>query len=97
MRLETENEALRTHLRLALSTIRDPIPEILYLRPDDEEMEVTEEWEEDVFARYDEWDDCWAVLSEEAGGLAQEIQKWRTDIEKDLSTWRGNGVAEIAV
>jgi hypothetical protein len=89
-KLETENEALRTHLRLALETIRDPIPETLYLRPDDEEMDIDEEWGEDVFDRYDEWDDCWAVLGEEADGLAQEVSKWRGDVDRDLSEWKGN-------
>jgi hypothetical protein len=86
-KLEMENEALRTHLRLALSTIRDPIPETLYLQPDEEEMEVTEEWGEDVFERYDEWDDCWAVLAEEAEELATEVGNWRGDVEKDLCAW----------
>lgn len=86
-----ENEALRTHLRLALSTIRDPIPETLYLPPDDEEMEVSEEWGEDVFERYDEWDDCWAVLGEEADGLASEVAKWRANVEKDMLEWRTYG------
>jgi len=90
-----ENEALRMHLRLALETIRDPIPETLYLRPDEEEMEVSEEWEEDVFERYDEWDDCWAVLSDEADGLGLEVAKWRGDMQSDLLAWKGNGV-EVA-
>src|SRR5579859_5798746 len=69
------HEALRTHLRLALtlSTIRDPIPETLCLQPDEEEMEVTEEWGDDVFERYDEWEDCWAVLAEEAEELATDV------------------------
>ena len=88
--METENEALRTYLRLALETIRNPIPETLYLRPDDEEMERDEEWGEDVFDRYDEWDDCWAVLGEEADGLAGEVSKWRDDVDRDLSEWKGN-------
>jgi hypothetical protein len=82
-----ENEALRTHLRLALSTIRDPIPETLYLQPDEEEMEVTEEWGEDVFERYDEWDDCWAVLAEEAEELATEVGTGRGEVEKDFGAW----------
>jgi hypothetical protein len=94
-RLETENEALRTHLRLALSTIRDPIPETLYLRPDEEEMEVAEEWEEDMFERYDEWDDCWQVLGEEADGLALELKKWRNDMENDLFAWKGTGLVGV--
>ena len=87
-----ENEALRTHLRLALSTIRDPIPETLYLQPDDEEMDINEDWGEDVFERYEDWDDCWTVLGEEADGLASEVAKWRTDIEMDLREWRGDSV-----
>lgn len=90
-----ENEALRMHLRLALETIRDPIPETLYLRPDEEEMEISEEWEEDVFERYDEWDDCWAVLSDEADGLALEVAKWKGDMQSDLLAWKGHGV-EVA-
>jgi hypothetical protein len=94
-RLETENEALRTHLRLALSTIRDPIPETLYLRPDEEEMEMAEEWEEDMFERYDEWDDCWQVLGEEADGLALELKKWRNDMENDLFAWKGTGLVGV--
>jgi len=97
MKLEMENEALRTHLRLALSTIRDPIPETLYLRPEEEEMGMDEESEEgDMFERYDEWDDCWAVLSEEADGLAMEVSKWRAEMDKDLLAWNGNGVVEVA-
>src|ERR1700731_2934319 len=71
-KLESENEALRTHLRLALETIRDPIPETLYLQPDDEEKDLNEEWGEDMFERFDEWDDCWAILGQEAEGLAAE-------------------------
>jgi hypothetical protein len=98
-KLEMENEALRTHLRLALSTIRDPIPETLYLRPDDEEMDITEEWGEDVFERYEEWEDWWAVLGEEADTLATEVSKWKDDIERDIHEWKGEitgGIAGIA-
>src|SRR3981189_1184381 len=73
-KLETENEALRTHLRLALSTIKDPIPETLYLPPSEEESFVTmadEDWGFDAEGREDvweseEWDDCWGVLLREA-------------------------------
>ena len=82
-----ENEALRTHLRLALSTIRDPIPETLYLRQDEEDTEIAEEWVEDVFEQSDEWDDCWAVLAEEAEQLATEVGKWRGEVDKDLRSW----------
>lgn len=97
-RLETENEALRTHLRLALSTIRDPIPETLYLRPDEEEMEIGEEFGDDVFDRYEGWDDCWAILGEEADGLAGEIARWRSDAERDNLQWRDGiaGTIEVA-
>lgn len=96
-----ENEALRTHLRLALETIRDPIPETLYLRPDDEEMEVSEEWDE-VFERFEEWDDCWAVLGEEVNGLVSEVANWRCSLEKDLQDWKRDsggfslGMVEVA-
>jgi hypothetical protein len=91
-KLEMENEALRTHLRLALSTIRDPIPETLYLQPDEEEMEVAEEWGDDVFERRDEWEDCWTVLAEEAEELASQVGKWRGEVEKDLGAWDLGGV-----
>ena len=99
-KLEMENEALRTHLRLALETIRDPIPETLYLQPDEEEMEVSEEWGEDVFETVELWDDCWAVLGEEAEELALEVARWRGEVEKDLSAWNlglgaGSGFAGI--
>jgi ElaB/YqjD/DUF883 family membrane-anchored ribosome-binding protein len=87
-KLESENEALRTHLRLALETIRDPIPEVVYLKPDEEEMDVSEDWGEDVFEKYEEWDDCWAVLGDEADGLASEIARWRSEIDQDLHDWR---------
>ena len=86
-KLQMENEALRTHLRLALSTIRDPIPETLYLRPDDEEMDINEEWGEDVFEQFDEWNDCWTVLGDEVDGLLREVSKWRGDVERDLREW----------
>jgi hypothetical protein len=92
-KLESENEALRTHLRLALETIRDPLPETLYLQPDDEEKDLNEEWGEDMFERFDEWDDCWAILGQEADGLAAEVSKWRGDVEKDFRTWAFQGVA----
>lgn len=90
-----ENEALRTHLRLALSTIRDPIPETLYLHPDDEEMDINEEWGEDVFERFEEWDDCWTVLGEEVDSLAAEVGKWRGDVERDFKQW-SCGVVAVA-
>jgi hypothetical protein len=93
-RLETENEALRTHLRLALSTIKDPIPETLYLSPTEEEMAIAEDWDVsedgDIFEN-DEWDDCWGVLLAEAEGLAGEVGKWREEYERDLREWRGAG------
>lgn len=88
-----ENEALRTHLRLALSTIRDPIPETLYLQPDDEEMDVNEEWGEDVFERFEEWDDCWTVLGDEVDLLAAEVRKWRGDVERDFRDWSCGPIA----
>ena len=95
-----ENEALRTHLRLALETIRDPIPETLYLQPDEEEMEVSEQWGEDVFETVELWDDCWTVLGEEAEELALEVARWRGEVEKDLSAWNlglgaGSGFAGV--
>jgi hypothetical protein len=98
-KLESENEALRTHLRLALETIRDPIPETLYLQPDDEEKDLNEEWGEDMFERFDEWDDCWAILGQEAEGLAAEVRKWRGDVEKDFKTWpiQGNAASGMSV
>jgi len=96
-RLEMENEALRTHLRLALSTIRDPIPETLYLRPDDEEMDVNEDWGEDIFESYDDWEECWTVLGEEADGLASEVAKWKNDIGKDLHDWRNSTTTLVSV
>lgn len=97
-KLESENEALRTHLRLALETIRDPIPETLYLQPDDEEKDLNEEWGEDMFERFDEWDDCWAILGQEAEGLAAEVSKWRGDIEKDFKVWtRADAAAGMSV
>ena len=88
-----ENEALRTHLRLALSTIRDPIPETLYLQPDDEEMDINEEWGEDVFERFEEWDDCWTVLGDEVDSLASEVGKWRIEVENDFKEWNRGAVA----
>ena len=92
-----ENEALRSHLRLALSTIRNPIPETLYLPPDEEESEIKEEWE-DVFDRYDEWDDCWTVLGDEADCLAMDVAKWREGVERDLKEWNtGDVVIQVEV
>ena len=90
-KLESENEALRTHLRLALETIRDPIPEMLYLQPDDEEKDLNEEWGEDMFERFDEWDDCWAILAQEAEGLAMQVSKWKGAVEMDFKEWNLNG------
>jgi hypothetical protein len=96
-KLELENEALRMHLRLALETIRDPIPETLYLRPDEEEMNIEEQWGEDIFDRYEEWDDCWAVLGEEVDGLAAEVKMWRGTIEKDMQQWKGSSGGVVGV
>ena len=95
-----ENEALRMHLRLALETIRDPIPETLYLQPEEEEREVSEEWGEDVFDTVELWDDCWAVLGEEAEELAAEVGRWKEEVEKDLSAWdlgvgAGSGITGV--
>jgi hypothetical protein len=95
--LEAENEALRTHLRLALETIRDPIPEILYLTPDDEEVDVTEGWGQEVFDQLEDWDDCWAVLGDEASLLASEVSNWRLAMEKDLRDWQSDTVNSIVV
>lgn len=100
-KLETENEALRMHLRLALSTIKDPIPETLYLSPTEEEIAIAEDWdvseEGDIFEN-DEWDDCWGVLLAEADGLAGEVGKWRDECERDLREWRGiDGVKAVAI
>ena len=94
-KLQLENEALRNHLRLALSTIRDPIPEILYLPPDEEEIEIKGEWDEDIFERYDEWDDCWTVLGDEVDCLAMDVAKWRDDIERDLREWNTGDAAVL--
>jgi hypothetical protein len=90
-KLESENEALRTHLRLALETIRDPIPEMLYLQPDDEEKDLNEEWGEDMFERFDEWDDCWEILAQEAEGLAMQVSKWKGAVNMDFMEWNLNG------
>jgi hypothetical protein len=67
-KLELENEALRTHLRLALSTIRDPIPETVYLRTIEEaccneeskiySSQIAPDWKiESKFYGEDIWDD----------------------------------------
>jgi len=88
--LESENEALRTHLRLALSTIRDPIPETLYLDPDPEEAALTGDFatsSDEVFDEFDEWADAFSVLAFEANWLHGEVARWKGDVCGDLERW----------
>ena len=81
---------MRTHLRLALSTIRDPIPETLYLHPDPEEAALAEDFatcSDEVYDRLDEWGDAFSVLAFEANWLQGEVARWRGDVCGDLERW----------
>ena len=97
------------HLRLALTTIKDPIPETLYLPPTDEES-LLEDWtvaaDWDVASDtetlgeegggFEEWEDCWGLLLAEAEGLVGEVGRWREECERDLREWhRGEGGASV--
>jgi hypothetical protein len=85
-KLELENEALRTHLRLALETIRDPIPETLYFHPPEEEDDADGvDWEDSA------WEDWSSVLLDEADTLMDDLAGWKRSVEQDLLLWRGMG------
>jgi hypothetical protein len=77
------------HLRLALDTLKDPIPETLYLHPDPEDRALTEDFDTDVFDRFDEWDDALTVVAYEAQWLQLEVGKWKRDVDADLDSWAG--------
>jgi hypothetical protein len=77
------------HLRLALDTLKDPIPETLFLEPDPEDRALTEDFDTDVFDRFDEWDDALTVVAFEAQWLQAEVGKWKREVEVDLVSWGG--------
>ena len=57
-------------------------------------MDVAGEWDRDVFDQYDEWDDCWTILGDEADELAVQVERWKRELERDLREWNVGYVAD---
>lgn len=96
--LQTENEALRLHLKLALDSLKNPIPEVMVsakdpLREDETDKENADPGtleEKDVDSEpldepYDEEDDYKPEVHEER---ANEMQDYMHELLKDLSLFK---------
>ncbi|KAG7127568.1 Kinesin-like protein KIF1C like [Verticillium longisporum] len=93
--LQTENEALRLHLKLALESIKNPIPAVP-LKPAEGQKSIGEEADddddddkenEDSFVSYDGDSDSTAYDSE-AGGEEDETQDYMKSLLQDLGMFR---------
>ncbi|XDG01803.1 hypothetical protein ABKA04_001418 [Annulohypoxylon sp. FPYF3050] len=76
--LQTENEALRLHLKLALDSLKNPIPEVV-VREDEAEKEAAKE------AFYDEDDGYESDVYEEK---ANDVQDYMHELLEDLALFR---------
>ncbi|KAI1395730.1 kinesin-domain-containing protein [Hypoxylon fuscum] len=84
--LQTENEALRLHLKLALDSLKNPIPEVVVKdkEEDSDELEAGENGEMDE-AYYGEDDGYESEIFEEK---ANDVQEYMHDLLEDLAHFR---------
>ncbi|KAM0335796.1 hypothetical protein ACHAQA_000846 [Verticillium albo-atrum] len=104
--LQTENEALRLHLKLALESLKNPIPAVP-LQPVEEKVVEEDEGDEDKenddsFVSYDGDSDSTAYDSEHGGedetedymkSLLKDLGMFRRKIGDDMGRWMEEGGA----
>jgi hypothetical protein len=79
--LQTQNEALRLHLRLAVESLKNPIPAVV---PPSRRTSIGEDWEEYNSDAPDEVGDG----SDEDGNERDEMEARLEDLLKDLGMFR---------
>ncbi|RXG45036.1 hypothetical protein VDGE_01441 [Verticillium dahliae] len=92
--LQTENEALRLHLKLALESLKNPIPAVPLKAVEEQQKSIGEEAgddddkeNEDSLVSYDGDSDSTAYDSE-AGGEEDETQDYMKSLLQDLGMFR---------